>query len=818
MKSEVGEAGSSHLKKRRPLACRVCGGPATYVRSHEVSGRVFALAFGFIVGVVWLGVGDGCANAHAAPSPQTAPSPQAAPSPDIQLEQIVVTAKKRRQNVQNVPQTVDVIGGKSLRKLDLQQFQDVQLLVSGLTLNDNGGQGQNISLRGITYDPDAAANPAVDIYVNEVPLSQTSSAFQDLYDIDEVEIVRGPQGTLRGRTSPAGAILIDTRRPDLDQWAGYVQQVFTADGQIQTELAAGGPVIPDKLAVRVAGLFDQNNLYETKDVTTGQDDFNLQHSYRMTAEAKPTDALTIVLSNQYANDRTRQLFGVSGNGTQGPISPADNLAVAPGPYTFYDRTNLTTLQATYDLGANEITYVGGYQAVKDEFSVNEDKGDLLPGFNAGSQDMNEGLEQLTQEVRFQSKGDQRLGTMIGGYYAHQDASVDVFTPSEIIYAPASDKLGATPLAVVNADVGIRQLATDYAIFSDETYKLTPTDVLEGGIRWQWEQQYRASPYTAYIPQIFGGGSVSQILVSPENQHQEYRAWTGLASYTHHFTPTVMVYASYGQSFRPGGIVVGESLPLPESFLIFKPETSYDFEVGAKSEIFNGRVRLNADIFHQAYNDYIGRQNNLFTDLGYANVTTNGNAIAEGAEFSADAYVTEAWRLRLNTTYNNAHYDGAKLPCNDFNGSGVPNTIGAPSVTPAGAVTSTCTTNVTLGAPSWSFSINTEYTVSLSENLQAFARGLYSFASASRLGLEAVNTDPRNITNLFIGVHPPGLRWEADFFIKNVFGTVGYTNIFGEQYDSGYLLPAVRAVNYDTGYGSSNILRPRQFGVTLAYRF
>ena len=119
------------------------------------------------------------APARADTAPQTAPSAQ--PGGPI-LEQIIVNAKKRRQNVQSVPQTVDVVGGATLQRLSIQQFQDIQLLISGLTLSDRGGQGQNISLRGITYDPDTAANPAVDVYINEVPISQTSTVFQDLYE------------------------------------------------------------------------------------------------------------------------------------------------------------------------------------------------------------------------------------------------------------------------------------------------------------------------------------------------------------------------------------------------------------------------------------------------------------------------------------------------------------------------------------------------------------------------------------------------------------------------------------------------------------
>jgi iron complex outermembrane receptor protein len=735
---------------------------------------------------------------------------------DPVLEQVIVYAKKREQNIQAVPQTVDVVGGTTLKRLAITQFQDIQTLISGLTLSDNGGQGQNISLRGITYDPDTTANPAVDLYLNEVPLSQTSSAFQDLYDLEQVEVIRGPQGTLRGRTSPAGAILIATKRPDLDRWTGYAQELIGTGGQFQTQLAAGGPVIADRLAIRLAGLFDQNDLYGTKDIVSGQKDFNLQHSYRGTIEAKPTEALDVALTFQTSNDRTRELFGVSGDGNEGFITPQDNVAVTPGPYTFYDRTSIATLQATYHLADNEIAYVGGYQAVKDEFQEYSDKGGLYPKFNAGSQQEDNGLEQLTQEIRFQSSGDQRLGYMLGAYYAHQDANVRVFTPSEYLFAPAAGSpYGVAPFAIINADVRIPQLETDYAVFTDETFKLTPDDIFEGGLRWQFERQYRDNSYTA----LLGNNVVQrQDLISPANQHEEYHAWTGLASYTHHFGKNFSVYASYGESFRPGGAVLGESIPLPESFLLFKPETSYDFEIGTKTELFAGRVRLNADIYHQSYSNYIGREPNLFTRLGYATVTTNGNAIARGAEFSANALVTEAWRLGLNTTFDDSHYDHARLPCNDYDGSGVPNTNGPPRVVPGGAVASTCVVNDSLGAPTWFVSFNTEYDIPLNSVLESFVRGLYTFSGRNHLGLTDVNQDPRNFANLYAGLRSTDGHWEASLFVKNLFDTVGYTNLFGEQFDAGYRLPTVTEVNYDTRYASANILRPRQFGALLTYRF
>ncbi len=748
---------------------------------------------------------------------------QTPPIPDGKLERIIVTAKKRRQDIQTVPQTVDAVGGANLQRLAIQQFQDVAVLVAGLALSDNGGQGQNISIRGITYDPDTAANPAVDLYINEVPISQTSTAFQDLYDIDQVEVIRGPQGTLRGRTSPAGAILIDTKKPDLTKTTGYILQTFSDDGQFHTELAASVPVVQDKVAVRVAGLFDQNNLYGTRDVTTGTHDFNLQHSFRVTLELKPIDDLDIVIMQQDSNDRTRQLFGVTGDGNQGIISPAQNLAVEPGDYTFYDRTELTTIEATYRFDGSELTYNGGYQAIKDEFYEEQDKGDLVPYFPSGGQQLNEGLEQLTQELRFQSSGDQRFNYMAGGYYAHQDANATVFTPSEYLFVTdPSSPFGAKPAAIVNANVHIPQLFTDYAGFTDESYKITDDDVIEGGLRYQFEQQYRANGYIAYLD----GTVVSQNqLIHPNNQSESYHAWTGLASYSHKFTPDLLLYATYGESYRPGGSVIGESLPLPESFLLFRPETSYDFEIGTKTQLFGGRVRINADIYHQAYSNYIGREPELWTTEGFATATTNGNALARGAEFNANAFVTDRWHLLLNVSYADAHYLSATLPCNDYNGSGAPNTNGPMRVI-GGGLFSTCKTSGSLGEPNWAVSTQSEYDIPITDKIEGFLRGVYSFTPRSENQLTGYQQDIRNTVNLYLGAHSPGTGWEAFLFVKNVFNAAGYANIFGEQYNAGFLIDGACTAtsscppqaDYNSGYRNSQILHPREIGGTISYHF
>jgi hypothetical protein len=130
----------------------------------------------------------------------------------------------------------------------------------------------------------------------------------------------------------------------------------------------------------------------------------------------------------------------------------------------------------------------------------------------------------------------------------------------------------------------------------------------------------------------------------------------------------------------------------------------------------------------------------------------------------------------------------------------------------------CTVNDSLGAPNWFVSANTEYDVAVSERMQGFVRALYTFTPRNHLGLQAVNEDPRNFANIYLGLRG-NAGWEGYFFVKNLFNTVGDTNLFGEQYDAGFRFPnVVNNVDYDTGYRSSEILRPRQFGVTVSYRF
>lgn len=187
------------------------------------------------------------------------------------LEEIVVTATKRQERMQDVPQSINVVGGEQLQELSILTFQDIKQLTPGLNLSRSSGDEQSVSLRGVKMPNGNSSNATntVDVYFNEVPQSVFSS-FSSLYDIGQIEVLRGPQGTLRGRTSPSGSVLVTTRRPGFDVWEGDLQATVGTGGVANIQGGVGGPV-SETFALRVAGVFDENDGNRVKNITLDEE-------------------------------------------------------------------------------------------------------------------------------------------------------------------------------------------------------------------------------------------------------------------------------------------------------------------------------------------------------------------------------------------------------------------------------------------------------------------------------------------------------------------------------------------------------------------
>src|ERR1700745_1076599 len=155
--------------------------------------------------------------AQAAP-----PAPPAAPADQATLGEIVVTARRRAESLQEVPQTVNAVTADPLQKLQVKQFTDIQTVVPGLSLQGSpNGFTNAASLRGVTFDVTTGAQPTVALYLNDAPV-QAGFLFQSLFDVGQVEVLKGPQGTPRGISAPSGAITVTTHKPDLSEFGGFV--------------------------------------------------------------------------------------------------------------------------------------------------------------------------------------------------------------------------------------------------------------------------------------------------------------------------------------------------------------------------------------------------------------------------------------------------------------------------------------------------------------------------------------------------------------------------------------------------------------------
>src|SRR5436190_267278 len=229
----------------------------------------------------------------------------------VELDEIIVTANKIAEPVQKVAQTVNVVSAETISDLHVQNIIELNNVVGGLSLTMTSPSEQSASLRGIKFVQGTPTSNTVESYLNEVPIS-TIDAFAATLDIGQVEVLKGPQGTLRGRPSPSGAITIGTQKGSFTDYTGYADVTGSDHEGRRAEVAFGGP-INETLAFRVAGLYDHNGLTEVKSIGNGKSNFQETKIGRGTLDWAPTDNFSLDLMLQYTDqegDFYRQSYGV----------------------------------------------------------------------------------------------------------------------------------------------------------------------------------------------------------------------------------------------------------------------------------------------------------------------------------------------------------------------------------------------------------------------------------------------------------------------------------------------------------------------------
>lgn len=748
------------------------------------------------------------------------------------LEEVIVTAQKREESLQDVPFTVNAMGGESMNDMQVTNFEDIQVLTPGMDMRNIDGRAGSIALRGVDFNPNSAAAQAVDVYWNGATLGSNASGgvFQEMFDVDRVEILRGPQGTMQGRTSPAGAVAIHTRKASMDEFEGYARTSFTDNSGNNTQVAASIPLIDQTLAARVAAVYNDSEMDEVENVLGGPTSNTNTTAGRVSLTWYPSASLSADLAYQYLeNDlETHQILqGASALGQDLPVlRSSDRTGINPQVDEFAGRYENLALTLSWEVGSHELTYVGGYSEVASYRDFDNASGNSEVGFEAvdltelypqigvaGSmqnspQAMDDQNYASSHEVRLASLDNTFWNYTVGLYYGTESGHFDRYLVRSLPIGGGNavffGNVAETPFSL-----------EDKGVFMHNRFDFNHNWSAQFGLRWQEnERDVKTDVYTtedAVLPgTTIPEGTLLVSLVDEEDQSQTWDKVTGNATIQYAFdAEDVVSYLTTGTSYRPGGVTV--TTRDIGDYAMFDDEDSWFVELGFKSTLLDSRLRLNGALFYQDYSDYIGRVSRIAINNGgiprpdggpthETSITTNGDAEVMGVELDFEYLLGANWLLGGGISYVEAQYkDGVQIPCNtDEN-------------IPPGEILNTCDYGgQELGSqPRDSASLRSEYTIPFG-NVETYVRGLYRFVgnrtepdtSSGSLGSYAT-------FDLHLGLRDPGAAWDVSLFARNLFDREATVT----------LQPEFREFNgVGTGYQRAEVLRQRLVGISATYNF
>ena len=738
------------------------------------------------------------------------------------LEEIIVTAQKKDDTLQTVPMTVNAVTAETISKYNLLDFKDIQNVTPGLTIKSQDSRTNTIAMRGVNVLTDTGYGPGVAIYWNEVNYD-IDSAFKAMYDVGQIEVLRGPQGTLRGITAPAGAVTVVTKTPSFSEIEGTVEQTLGERNLSNTQFGMSLPIIENVLALRIAGLYDHNQNDGIKNVVTGKTNSNQTSSGRITLGFRPTDDLEATLTHQYMEANNSGSSAVWGTGAEGTYSKFDRKSVNDGPYNNFSRNRDTALRIEWNLGGYELTSITGYRDQSSSVVRNLDTGNVLsslpgvddlgapiPGAGSNTQPT---IHTFTQEVRFATTDADFYNWTYGLYGSRLVANT---TNDQINYQ--GDGFGGV-FTTVPSSVAIANTNEEYAAFTNQSFQWNDRFETQIGVRYQSKRATTrlagTSTVSCDIPFTTPGISCGVLPVNFPVDGGSAKAVdegvTGTASASYQLTDDVRVYATYGHSFRSGGFTVAVSTygPLTQ----YEPETSDSIELGFKSRLLDGRVQVNGDVYYQKYHDFLARSSEAVHTFNPSTGRTaddflnyNADAAVSGAELQIDALLTDDWQAGLGISYTDAKFTDGQQPYTLRDATNAP----VDPSTQGLLVFKRDATGRLSGEPNWGVTASSEYTLHFGA-VDAFARGLYSFQSGrsdESLPGSVLDTTSYGVFNLFLGVRDPQKTWEVSAWAKN---------LFDHEQVVRYSAPASLG-GIVSGYSELQVIPERQIGVTGKYNF
>ena len=597
-----------------------------------------------------------CAGVGALTSAPCPSAAQAAPpnTVTVTVPDVVVTAERRESLVQTTPIAITALTASALERANVDTVERLVQLAPSMHYKDTIGEAF-LSIRGVGGEPNVAVggDPSVSFNVDGVYIARPTSVSSILFDVDRIEVLRGPQGTLYGRNSTGGAVNVITKAPNFKDFGGTADVMFGDYGARRARAAINIPLITDRVALRVSGVTDSHDGYEKNlfypDGSDDLSDLKVQ-AYRAELGVKFTDQVDLTLRA----DTTSRGGRGPGLQVQGPYGQYPGLLLppafltAPAPFGYGAPPNpdrplvteqdlVTSLKVKetgesgefhwHGLGGAGLTVIAAHRDLEHNYLQDLD-------FTAARATSSLALQHSTQdsvEARLASESSGRLTWLAGAYYFRETGFSDVPTS---LFLPNGSVAGFR-------DPRLDIKSYSKALFGQASYALSDRLKLTVGLRYTWDHK-DALQYTRVG---LSPATLAIDVVTPMSH--SWSAPTGKVTLDYTLNPDTFLYGTISRGYKAGGYSVTGP--------VYNPETIWAYETGLKMRLFDRRLQLNFSAFYYDQKNLQIVQTSI-GPFGPELVTTNaGAATTEGVEVEFQAAPVRNLQLRGSVAYLHARY-------------------------------------------------------------------------------------------------------------------------------------------------------------------
>jgi iron complex outermembrane receptor protein len=691
------------------------------------------------------------------------------------LEEVVVHATKRDESILTVPVSITAVTADQIERMGAKDLEDLAHSVPGLVVEQSSEQSDKIYvIRGIAS---GAQSATMSIYLDDTPI--TFGAYSPdlkLFDVSQVEVLRGPQGTLFGSSSMGGAIRYTSQQPGFGGVSGSLKAEVGAvqDGSLSYEVqgAVGGPIVEDRAAFRLSAFGRHDGGYiDQRDEDTGRvvdEDVNTVDSAgaRAALALRLTDQVDLLVSaiyQQQNGDSSSIFFSARGVDISTPLPPMSRVDRANVYHN--DKIFLPSLTLNADLGFAKLTSTSSYvdrqldAAIDFSYFIQGAIGvsdSSVPDLQAQALQSSH-FKAFIQEVRLTSQGDGPLQWIVGAYYQKTDEPGSLNIPTN---------LGAVdpffiPLLLEGGSVFSRKNAIERehrALFGEVSYTFAEKLKLTAGLRLSDLELSVGRKSDG----LFNGGPSQIQLKSGE------KPVTPKFSAQYFISPDAMIYATAAKGFREGGpnSPVPSGLPACAAALLeigrtdapdsFETDSVWSYEIGGKLQTSDRRLRVAASAYVIDW-EGIQQEINLGGGCGFSYTDNVGKARSQGFEAEATWRPTDALRFDVGLGYTDASLSEDLITGTDSNGP----VVAAKSGTQLPST------------PDWTLSVAAQYDFQPIGEWDAYLRGEFQYIGEATRHLGTPSDDPRNLVrdsyelvNLRLGVRRDA--YEFNLFVNNLF--------------------------------------------------